>query len=227
MNNNCTNIEISEKNNLNDNVDLFIKRLCELSLNTNFNQFIDSSNKLIDSLIDICIKNKIDYFINNNVSFSSIKSNFKLELESNLLQYAKNIYPFIDSNITEVFLEKLQNTNSEEVWTKVVQILTKKTSTKNKVSFNPTATEYTYKNEEINKKSKKKSRPIQILLYEEDNHKEMTIEQKISIYLKIIFTDKMLINTFSKKLCSMCSVLNDSSVEYDIYNPYKMTNEQT
>ena len=223
MNNSHSKSEISQKNNLESNIELFIKKMCDLSFNENFNQFMDLSNKLID----ICIKNKIDYFINNHVSFSSIKSNFKIELECCLLQYAKNIYPHIDSNITEVFLENLQNTNSSDFWNNIVNILTKKSSIKNKVTFNPTATEYTYKAEEFNNnKSKRKTKPIKIVLFETENEgkKEITVEQKISIYLKIIFTDKMHIGTFSRKICSMCSVLSDSNIEYDIYDPYKLTN---
>jgi hypothetical protein len=224
MNNSYSNIEISEKNNLNSNVQLFIKKMCNLCLNTNFYQFINLSNKLVDSLIDICIKNKIDYFIENHVSFSSIKSNFKLELENYLLECAKYIYPFIALNITNVFLDNLQNTNSSDYWNSIINILSKKSCTKNKVSFNPTATEYTYINEESNnKKSKKKSKPIKILLLESDNEnqKEITVEQKISIYMKIIFTDKIHIDNLSHKLCCMCSVLNEPNIEYDIYDPYK------
>lgn len=222
MSNLYSNIEISGKNNSNSNVDLFIKKIYELYLSTNFNQFIDLSNKLIDSLIDICIKNKINYFINNHISFSSIKSNFKLELEKSLLEYTKNIYPYIDTNISNVFLENLQNTNSSDYWNNIIDILSKKSSSKNKVSFNPTAIEYIYKAKETNDgKSKKKSTPVKIMLFENENQTEITVEQKISIYLKIIFSDKIYVDNLSHKLYSMCSILNDSNIDYDIYNPYK------
>lgn len=222
MSNLYSNIEISEKNNSSGNVDLFIKKVYELCLYPNFNQFIDLTNKLIDSLIDICIKKKINYFINNHISFSSIKSNFKLELEKSLLEYARNIYPHIDSNITNIFIDNLQNTNSSDYWNNIIDILSKKSSSKNKVSFNPTATEYTYEATETNNiKSKKKSKSIKIMLFENENQTEITVEQKISIYLKIIFTDKIYVDDFSNKLYSMCSVLNDSNINYDIYNPYK------
>ena len=222
MSNLYSNIKISEKNNSSSNVDLFIKKVYELCLSTNFNQFIDLSNKLIDSLIDICIKNKINYFINNHISFSSIKSNFKLELEKSLLECAKNIYPYIDSNITNVFLENLQNTNSFDYWNDIIDILSKKSSSKNKVSFNPTAIEYTYEAKETNDgKSKKKLTPVKIILFENENQTEITVEQKISIYLKIIFTNKTYVDVFSHKLYTMCSILNDSNIDYDIYNPYK------
>lgn len=227
MNYSYSNIEISEKNNLNNNVDLFIKKISEMCLNTNFNHFLSLSNKLIDSLIDICIKNKIEYFINNHISFSSIKSNFKLELENSLVKYVKKIYPHIDSNITDINLETLQNTSPTDYWNNIVDILSKKSSIKNKVTFNPTATEYTYVTEEHkNNKSKKKSKAIKIVLFENENHTEITLDQKISIYFKIIFSNNIDIDSINDKLCFMCSILNDSNIEYDIYNPYKLTDKK-
>jgi hypothetical protein len=224
MSNNYFHIEISQTNNLHSNIHLFIKKLQELSLNNNFYQLTELTNKLIDSLIDICIKNKIDYFINNNISFTSIKSNFKLELETILLEYAKNIYPYIDSNITEINSQILQNPKFESLWKNLNEILIKKPSLKNKVSFNPTATQYTYKIEETNKKSKKKARPIKILLFdsENDNKNEITVEQKISICIKIISINKINIDNLFEKIYSMCTVLSDPNIDYDIYNPYNI-----
>ena len=157
MNNSYSNIEILKNNNLEQIVNLFSDRIQENISNKKFLQFIDTTNKLIDSLIDICIKNKINYYVNNHISFSSIKSNFKLELESRLQEYTKHTYTNIESTIINISTEELHD------WNNIIDILSKNTDIKNKVSFNPTATEYTYGiGETHNKKSQKKSKKIVI-----------------------------------------------------------------
>lgn len=218
MNNFYSNIKILEKNNLNNIIDLFIERINESHLNIKFSNFLSISTKLIDSLIDICIKNKINYFITNHISFSSIKSNFKLELETRLLKSIKNIYPAIEINIQHVLLSNIEN------WNEVINVLSKKIETKNKVSFNPTATQYTYEiDEEHNRKSKKKSKAVKIVSFEFDKEErvELTTEERIALYLKVIFINGKYINDVKYILNSMSLILNNPGIEYDILSPYK------
>ena len=214
MNKFYSNIEIIEKNNLENIINLFFEKIQENFLNIKFSQFIEKTNKLIDSLIDICIKKKINYFIKNHISFSSIKSNFKLELENCLQEYTKNIYPNIESNIINVSLQELNE------WNDIIDILSNP-NIKNKVSFNPTATEYTYGiGEKHNIKFKNKS--VRIISFEFDSEQiELTIEKKIAIYLKIICINEVYINNLKYTIKSMCQILNDSNTDYDILNPYK------
>lgn len=219
MNNSYSNIEILKKNNLDQIVNLFCDRVQENISIKKFSQFIDTTDKLIDSLIDICIKNKINYYINNHISFSSIKSNFKLELESCLQEYAKNIYSNIESTIINISVEELND------WNNIIDFLSKNTDIKNKVSFNPTVTEYTYGiGENHNKNSKKKSKPVKIVCFEFEKSEqlELRMEQKIAIYLKIIFINKTYIDDLKHTIKSMCQVINDVNVDYDICNPYKI-----
>ena len=217
MNKFYSNIEIIEKNNLEHIVNLFFDKIQEFFLNMTFSQFIEKTNKLIDSLIDICIKNKINYFIKNHISFSSIKSNFKLELENCLQEYTKNIYPNIESNIINISLQELNE------WNNIIDILSKNPDIKNKVSFSPTAIEYTYGiGERHNRKSQNNSKSVRIISFEFDSDQiELTIEKKIAIYLKIIFINETYINNLKYTIKSMCQILNDLNTNYDILNPYK------
>jgi hypothetical protein len=219
MNNLYSNNEISEKNNLDDILNLFIERINKNYLNANFGFFVKTSAKVVDSLIDICVKNKINYFIVNHISFSSIKTNFKLELENQLQKYIKKIYPDIELNIKNVTKGDIEN------WDRVVDILLTKPEPKNKVSFNPTATEYTYETgENHNRKSRKKSKAVKIISFdfEGSGQNELSTEEKIAIYLKIIFIDGTCISELKHTLNLMCLILNNSTMEYDIFNPYKI-----
>jgi hypothetical protein len=212
-------MQLSKINNLNLNINQFIKKLHDINTHFDFIQFIELSNKLTDSLIDICIKNKIDYFINNNISFSSIKTNFKLELENFLLSICKITFPFIEINITNLHSNNFKNT--PQVWNDIIDILSIK---KNKVSFNPTTTEYIYENNKTNTKTKtRQKKAVKIMLFnsEYDIANEISTEQKIAIYFKIILNDINNDEKLFSKLFSMCSYLYNSNIEYDIYNPYK------
>jgi hypothetical protein len=218
MNNSYSNIEILQKKNLEQIVNLFCDRIQENISNKKFLEFIDKTDKLIDSLIDICIKNKINYYINNHISFSTIKSNFKLELESRLQEYVKHTHANIESTIINISVEELDN------WNNIIDILSKNIDTKNKVSFNPTATEYIYgTGENHNKNTKKKSKPVKIVCFEFDKSEqlELSVGQKIAIYLKIIFINEINIDNLKHTIKSMCKVINDANMDYDICNPYK------
>lgn len=216
MNNLYSNMEILEKNNLDCILKNFFERIYEHITIKKFTQFIEISNKLTESLIDICIKNKINFFINNHISFSSIRSNFKLELENCLLEYTKKIYSNIELNIINISLEILDE------WNNIFDIISKNPDNKNKVSFNPTATKYTYGiGENHNRKSKSKTKSIRIFSNEKNEDFELSTEQKIAIYLKIIFMNETYIDNLKYTIKSMCKVLNDINIDYDICNPYK------
>jgi len=212
------NFEIEKINNIKTNIEIYINKICEYIESKNFYEFIPIQSKLTNSIIEQCIKNKIDYFIINKISFSSIKNNFKFEFEKFLLECVKNICPYILSNIEFISLENLQNTNSDEFWDKIIDKLFSEPIIKNKVSFDPLTTEYTYKTEKSKGKIKKK--PIKITILDNEIKNEISIEQKLSILLKILFKDKTYINSISLKLISMCEVLNNIDKKYDIYNPY-------
>ena len=104
----------------------------------------------------------------------------------------------------------------------IIDIISKNPNIKNKVSFNPTATEYTYEvGENHNRKSKKKSKSITIITFEKNEQIELITEQKIAIYLKIIYVDENYIDDLKCTIKKMCKVLNDENIDYDILNPYK------
>ena len=94
-----------------DITDNFIKQILELDNSKNNLEnklvFID---KLVDNLIDFCIKQKIFYYVENKISYNNIVNNFK----SYLVNYIKNLidpsnkiidkYIDIDSNSGSLIL---------------------------------------------------------------------------------------------------------------------------
>jgi hypothetical protein len=107
-------------------------------------------------------------------------------------------------------------------WNNIFDIISKNTDNKNKVSFNPTATKYTYGiGDNHNRKSKSKTKSIRIFSFEKNDYFELTTEQKIAIYLKIIFMNETYVDNLKYIIKSMCKVLNDINIDYDICNPYK------
>jgi len=96
-------------------------------------------DKLIDSLIDICIKNKIYYFIKNNISYTHIRSGFKLHLTEYLhdIIYKDNTY--IDQYFKEIKNDDLDN------FSDINSIFLYKYKNQDaKVSFNVNIIEYVY-----------------------------------------------------------------------------------
>ena len=222
MINNYSNIIKLEKNNLVSIVHSFMEKIKEAAEEVKFIRFVENSNKLIDSLIDICIKNKINYFIKNHISFSSIKSNFTIELENILLNFASKMYPDIEKNIVNIRVNDLNVTETLEQWNNILLTLSRRQDTKNKVSFSPTVTQYTYKLDEgQSKKPKKRSKPVKIDLFGDVECQELTIDYRISIFLKVIFINFLDIRGLEEHIYSACQILNDISLEYDVLQPYK------
>jgi hypothetical protein len=204
-------IEIEDKN-LKTIVNTFIIRLEEYSLEINLSKFIEQSNKLVNSLIDVCIKNKINYYIENHISFTSIKSNFKLELEKILIKII-NIQN-IENNFVNMSNDEILNTKTIDEWNNILFKLSK-----NKVSFSPTMTEYSYNENNNLTQSKKKSKPIKIEFYDKE---EITNENKLSILLKIICMEQKKLNVFKKYVYKICDIITNEDIEYNIMEPYKI-----
>ncbi len=207
-----------EKTNLKLIINNFINKIKKNLEEENLQKSFEKINNLIDSLIDVCIKNKISYFINNNISFTSIKINFKIELENILLELLKNKYLNIEtelSNLTQDDFINIKNKNDfDEFLYKFTTI-----NSKNKVKFNNIASEYTFENK-INKKiNKKKIKSIKINFIEEN--KELSVDNKLVILLKILFIEEENLKIFEKKIFNICKIINDLDIEYDILQPYK------
>jgi hypothetical protein len=190
---------------------LFIEKLCWVFKNTKFTKFIEESDKILNSLINICVKNKINFYIDNHISFSSINLNFKTELENFLHQYAKLVYPNIDSNINNVFVEDL------DLWVDIDTILSKFIDNKNKVSFNSIATKHTYSND---KSKQKKSKPVHIKIFS-SKQTELSLSQKISLYFYIILFFNLDLSKLVNKIILLTNVIGNPNIEYDILCPYK------
>jgi hypothetical protein len=236
MNNNNTysNIINPTKNNLLTHIHTFMEKIKESLTELKFKQFVENITKLINSLIDICIKNKINYFLQNNISFSSIKSNFMIELENILIIFINKIIPDIEKNFIDVSIDELNNIETYDQLNKTLIVLFKKRDNKNRVSFNPTATQYIYKDNIENtententdkktiKKTKKKSKSVKINLFGDNFEKvELPNIYKISLLIKIFFINNLNNVILQEKVFNMCNIINNISIEYDILQPYK------
>ena len=122
--------------NLNIIVKNFIDKICETHKEENINKFGEKVNKLIDSLIDVCIKNKINYFLKNNISFTSIKYNFKIKLENTLYNLFENDYPNIEIEIKNLNKEDLKDITTNEKFYSFFQKLIPIKNTKNSILKN-------------------------------------------------------------------------------------------
>lgn len=224
MNNTYLNIINPNKNNSLTFVQNFIEKIKNNLTEVKFKKFIEIITKLINSLIDICIKNKIDYFLTNNISFSSIKSNFLIELENVLINIISKIIPDIEKNFMEISVNELENIETLGQMDKILIILFKKQDNKNRVSFNPTATQYIYKEEEENniKKTKKKSKPVKIDLFgNNSDNMELPSIYKICLLIKIFFLNNMDEMILQQQIYNICKIINDTTIEYDVLQPYK------
>ena len=210
--------------NLNIIVKNFIDKICETHKEENINKFGEKVNKLIDSLIDVCIKNKINYFLKNNISFTSIKYNFKIKLENTLYNLFENDYPNIEIEIKNLNKEDLKDITTNEKFYSFFQKLIPIKNTKNKVSFNAVTTEYIYDDTEINQKKKNKKNKgtsIKINFYEENNEKkELDNYQIFGILFKVLLRNDKSLKMFEKNLIEICRIINDIDIEYNILSPY-------
>jgi len=132
-----------EKTNLKLIINNFINKIKKNLEEENLQKSFEKINNLIDSLIDVCIKNKISYFINNNISFTSIKINFKIELENILLELLKNKYLNIETELSNLTQDDFINIKNKNEFDEFLYKFTTSNS-KNKVKFNNIASEYTF-----------------------------------------------------------------------------------
>lgn len=218
MNNSNLYILNFEKPNLKFIVNNFIEKIKNIINEEKLQKFFIQTIKFIDSLIDICIKNKISYFIENNISFTSIIINFKLELENIILEIIKKKYPNIEIALNNFFEEDFKIFNNVHNLNEFLQ-KSNLNIPKNKVTFSNTASEYVFKNEENKKIDKKNIKSIKINFI--DEKKELSIDSKLSILIRILFIDEESIEEFKKKLINICKIINDVEIEYDIMQPYK------
>lgn len=218
MNNSNLYILNFEKTDLCIVINNFIEKIKQFGKEENLHNLFEKTNKLIDSLIDICIKNKINYFLENHISFTSIKINFKMELENNILDIIKKHYPNINTEIDNLSIDNFNKIKTLDNFNDFMYGLIN--NTKTKVTFNTFASEYTFKKEEENKKiNKKKIKSVKINFCEEKN--DLSIENKLGILIKILFMNNNDIKDFQIKILEMCKIINDNEIEYDIFKPYK------
>jgi len=207
-----------EKTNLLLIVNNFINKIKNNLEEENLQKSFEKINNLIDSLIDLCIKNKISYFIDNNISFTSIKINFKIELENILLEILKNKYTNIETELNNLIQDDFINIKNNNEFNELLYKFTTNNS-KNKVKFSNVASEYIFKNKEHNKINKKKIKSIKINFIEEN--KELSVDNKLVILLKTLFIEEENLKIFEKKILNICKIINDLDIEYDILQPYK------
>lgn len=210
-----------EKNNLDKTVKLFINKIFELNSEQNLIKYLEQSNKLVDSLIDFCIKNKIEYYIKNHISFTSINTNFKQELENVLLTFVKKKIPNVENNLNNLTLENVKSVNTIEKWNDFYDNYITKNDLKNKVSFSPIGTQYLYKVDE-NKKSTKKAKSIKINFIDDKfENEELSNNYRLSVLIKVVFNKKNNFDKVEKKIYKICKIINNEDIEYDILQPYK------
>lgn len=225
MDNIYSNIINPNKNNLTSHIDTFIEKIQKSTSELKFINYIENITKLINSLIDICIKNKINYYIQNNISFSSIKSNFIIELENILINIINKLIPDIEKKFVNITTNELNTIETSKQMDEALITLFKKQGNKNRVSFNPTATHYIYKEEgddTLLKKTKKKSKSVKIDLFSDDSDKiELPNIYKIGLLIKVFFINNLDIMILQQKLYNICKIISDTTVDYNILQPYK------
>ncbi len=102
-------ITIRNNNKINELIDNFVKKilLIEKESSTLENKVIQI-DKLLDNLIDYCIKKKIYYYIEKNIGYSKIIETFKLHL-------CKFLEKLIDptGNVIKKYIQKIESENLE------------------------------------------------------------------------------------------------------------------
>ena len=74
-------------------------------------------------------------------------------------------------------------------------------------------------NKQNKKINKSKIKSIKINFIEEN--KELSVDNKLVILLKILFIQEENLKIFEKKILKICKIINDLDIEYDILQPYK------
>lgn len=206
-----------------DITDNFIKQILELDNSKNNLEnklvFID---KLVDNLIDFCIKQKIFYYVENKISYNNIVNNFK----SYLVNYIKNL---IDpsNKIIDKYIDIDSNSNWDNV-SDINALMLKKFKNLNEtfeknVSFNDSNNIFNYNDNddgfEFNYNSGTNlNKNLSNISDIKDDTKDDT--NKLSLYIKILINQNKHLIEFTSKLNEMCKVLSNQDIKYKKNNPY-------
>ena len=186
-----------------------------------FNTTIIQIDELFDSLIDRCIKNKIYYYIKNNIGYTQLKLTFKTYLTNylnelingdnyNLNQYFNNInLDDLDnySDINSILLNKLKNNDIKKIsFNKNI-----KESEESEESESDELDSLPYNTQTINIKNS---------IIKKNDSNSLSINQKLSIFIKILINQSIKVVEFIDKLTKMCLILYDPNIQYNLNDPY-------
>jgi len=233
MNTNITNTNNDLETNLTDiyNYTKLISESSNLQNSSNkqnkiFNSTVTQIDELIDTMIDRCIKNKIYYYIKNNIGYTQLKLTFKTHLSNylhelintdnlNLNNYLNHINPDdLDnySDINSILLNKLKSNDTKRI-----------SFNKNNISKDTDNTSDSDDSDNsddelpINTNKNKNTKSI-IKIHDSNN---LSINQKLAIYIKILITQGIKMVEFIDKLTKMCLILYDPNIQYNLADPYE------
>lgn len=178
-------------------INIFIDKMKKLNNEKNIIKFSEKINDLFISLIQLCIKNNINLFINK--SYTDITNNFFNKLEETIITICSQNYTNIKKELEEITLDDFNFIDSDEKLILIFNKLLK--NQKNKVSFKDTIIEYTYN---INNDVKNTDNKIKIIRTEFYKEQKINDKQQLSLMIKLLLTDDSFIKIFKKKLYKIC-----------------------
>jgi hypothetical protein len=198
-----------------------------------FNTTVIQIDELIDTLIDRCIKNKIYYYIKNNIGYTQIKQTFKTHLTNylnelingdnyNLNQYFSNINPDdLDnySDINSILLNKLKSNDAKRISFNTNNIKKKTVIESDLESESESDLESNISGSEILSKKTIVNNKKSIIKNLDTNN--LSINQRLAIYIKILISQSIKVVEFVDKLTKMCIILYDLNIQYNVDTPYE------
>jgi hypothetical protein len=182
-------------------VAIFIEKMQNLNNEKNIVIFCEKINDLFVSLIQLCVKNNIDLFINK--SFTDVMNNFFNKIEEIIIEFCSQIcgQSFINfkKELEEITLDEFNFIDTDEKLILIFNKLSK--NQKNKVSFKDTVVEYTYNTNNDKKNTNEKIKIIRTEFYKEQ---KINDKQQLSIMIKLLLTNESFIEKFQKKLYKIC-----------------------
>ena len=219
-------------------VNEFIKKIYDLDKSKNtLEEKITSIDKLLNNLIDYCIKKKIFYFVENKISYSNITINFKLHL----IKFIKNLIDPTD-NIIKKYIgsntvnddnsnntKKYNNPNWDNI-SDINSLMFKNFKQLNEsfeknVSFqdNLQITNYDDGGDgfECNIKSSNINSNLLNIVNNPDEDIDNELDVKnLSLYIKILVNQNKYLVEFIDKLTQMSKILSDPEIKYKKSNPF-------